>query len=80
MTGSTSDEEAVEPIDPDVIFGMILVCIASGGVLLSAYVMPDIVGGWFSAEVVLAAGMVFAATFLITVSLFPESDEDAPVM
>ncbi|PSQ16344.1 hypothetical protein BRD00_11705 [Halobacteriales archaeon QS_8_69_26] len=61
-----------DPMSSDLILGLTVVCIGSGSLLLSVYMMPSIVGGWLTVELVLAAGMVFAATFLITLSVLPE--------
>jgi len=73
MGKSVAEPEEVEPVNTDVIMGMTFVCIASGLVFVAALILPGIVGSLLTPEMVLAAGMAFAASFLITISLFPEN-------
>lgn len=64
--------ETGEPISPNVLLGMTILCIMSGLVFVSAFFLPDLVGSILSPEMILGAGMTFAASFLITVALIPE--------
>lgn len=76
MSDGNIDPEEVEPVNTDVIMAMTFVCIASGLVFVAALILPSIVGSILTPELVLAAGMAFAASFLITISLFPEDLTD----
>lgn len=64
--------ESGEPINPNVMIGLTLLCTMSGIVFVSAFILPSLVGRVLSPEMVLGAGMTFAASFLITISLLPE--------
>lgn len=68
--------ESGEPFNPNVLLGITAVCIVSGFVFVSAFALPSLVGSVLTTEMVLGAGMAFAASFLIVIALIPEDTEE----
>jgi len=75
MTTDT-DIDSGEPFNPNILLGITAVCIVSGFVFVSAFVLPSLVGSLLTTEMVLGAGMAFAASFLIAIALIPEDYQE----